>query len=592
MYKYLLVLVLGCVFFSGCGSASLEFGQLIADDYEYNLREYPLYATSEGDHRFNDKLTKVSLVDSARRNAKTKAVLVRIDGINRAALSKGERVSYDIFKRKFEDGLQWYEFNAWLMPVTQMGGFYSHFPQMHERVPFKTAGDYENYISRLNAFSGVVDGYIEIMREGIRRGYVVPKVTMADIGKSIEAHIVEVPEKSHCYKPFEKFSKFVGVADRERLSAAGREAISQVVVEAYKRFLRFMVDEYIPACRDTIAASDLPNGKAYYEFCIRSDTTLDISAKEVHETGLAEVARIKGEMLEVIAETGFKGGFEKFRKFLRTDKQFYAKDKKELLKEVAYALKRVDGELPRLFEELPRMPYGIKEVPDFIAHDAPAAYYRRPPGDGTMAGFYYVNTYDLGSRPLYHVEALAMHEAVPGHHLQIAIGQELKDLPKFRQEAHFTAFTEGWALYAESLGKELGLYEDVYSYFGRLDFEMLRACRLVVDTGIHSFGWSREKAIDFMASNTSMSVDDITTEVDRYIVWPGQALGYKIGELKIQELRKKCEERLGSDFDIRKFHSVVLGSGAVPLGVLETNINEWLEEQSLSDLGRALRQRF
>jgi uncharacterized protein (DUF885 family) len=340
-----------------------------------------------------------------------------------------------------------------------------------------------------------------------------------------------------------------------------------------------MADEYLPAAREMIGASALPDGRAYYEHRVRRFTTLDITPEEVHKVGLAEVARIRAEMKTVIEDTGFNGSFGDFVTFLRTDPQFYVDDPDALMKEVALVLKKMDGQLPTLFKTLPRMPYGIKPVPDFIAPKTTTAYYNRPAGDGTRAGFYYVNCYDLASRPLYEIEALSLHEAVPGHHLQTAIQMELEDMPMFRRFNWVTAFGEGWALYSERLGLETGFYQDPYSDFGRLTYEMWRACRLVVDTGIHYLGWSRQRAIDFMAKNSALTLHNITTEVDRYIAWPGQAIGYKIGELKIRELRTRAESELGNSFDLREFHDVVLGSGSVPLDVLEANVAAWIEQR-------------
>ncbi|MEX2560973.1 MAG: DUF885 domain-containing protein, partial [Pirellulales bacterium] len=354
----------------------------------------------------------------------------------------------------------------------------------------------------------------------------------------------------------------------------------QSVVPAYQRFLDFMRSEYVPAARGEVGASALPKGRDFYRHRVRQFTTLDLEPQQVHDVGLAEVARIKAEMHEVIRRSGFEGDFAAFVEFLRTDPRFYVDTPEQLMKEVAVVLKRMDGELPRLFQTLPRLSYGIREVPKFIAPSTTTAYYSPGAGDGSRAGFYYVNTYNLKSRPLYEIEALSLHEAVPGHHLQIARQQELEGVPDFQRFAGFTAFVEGWALYAERLGLETGFYQDPYSDFGRLSYEMWRACRLVVDTGMHYLGWSREQAIQFMADNTALTRHNITTEVDRYIAWPGQALAYKIGELKIRELRGMAEERLGTRFDIREFHDVVLGSGAVPLEVLERIVTEYCEEKA------------
>jgi uncharacterized protein (DUF885 family) len=348
-------------------------------------------------------------------------------------------------------------------------------------------------------------------------------------------------------------------------------------VVGYQTFRHFMVAEYMPATRETVGASTLPMGKEIYEEAIRRHTTTDLTAEEIHALGLSEVQRIRAEMSKVIVESGFEGDFDAFVAFLRQDPRFYAKTPEELLEKVSRVLKRMDGKLPELFRVLPRMPYGIKEIPDYLAPKTTTAYYGRPAGDGTRAGTYWVNTYALESRPLYEIEALSFHEAVPGHHLQIALAQEL-DLPPIRRYAGVGAFVEGWALYSERLGLEVGFYTDPYSNFGRLSYEIWRALRLVVDTGIHAKGWGREQAIDFMAANSALTLHNITAEVDRYISWPGQALGYKIGELKIRELRARAEERLGDAFDLREFHEVVLRDGPLPLSILEDSIDLWLDE--------------
>jgi uncharacterized protein (DUF885 family) len=365
--------------------------------------------------------------------------------------------------------------------------------------------------------------------------------------------------------------------EQERLSGEARRAIAESVVPGYRRFLAFMRDEYVPAARGSIAASALPKGREFYRHRVRQFTTLELTPEQVHEVGLAEVARIRKEMDDAIRDAHFEGDFNAFVEFLRSDPRFYVDTPEKLLKEVSLTLKKMDGQLPKLFKTLPRTPYGIREIPAYIAPSTTTAYYQPPPGDGTLAGFYYVNTFNLKSRPLYEIEALSLHEAVPGHHLQIARQQELQDLPSFQRFAGFTAFVEGWGLYAERLGLETGFYRDPYSNFGRLSYEMWRACRLVVDTGMHYLGWTREQAIEFMAANTALTKLNIVNEVDRYIAWPGQALAYKMGELKFRELRRKAEERLGDRFDVREFHDVVLGSGAVPLSVLERIVDEYLE---------------
>ncbi len=473
-------------------------------------------------------------------------------------------------------------FKTYLMPVTGTYGFHASFPQLPDNMPFRTVKDYENYSARLKAFGRYTDDHITLMQTGIDEGYVVPEIVLKGIDKVIQAQLVAEPEQSLLFTPVANFPESIPESDQKRLADNIRAAISQSVIPAYQRLLTFLQQSYIPAARKTIAASALPEGKNFYHHRIRYYTSLDLIPEEVHETGLKEVKRIRAEMQEIINETGFKGDFKDFVRFLRTDRRFYVDTPDQLMKEVAFVLKKMDGQLPKLFKTLPRMPYGIKKIPDFIAPGTTTAYYDGPSGDGTRAGFYYVNTYNLPSRPLYEIEALSLHEAVPGHHLQIARQQELGDLPAFRRFGGSTAFVEGWALYAERLGLEVGFYQDPYSNFGRLTYEMWRACRLVVDTGIHYLGWSRQQAIDFMAENSALTLHNITTEVDRYISWPGQALAYKIGELKIRELRRKAEQSLGEHFDVRKFHDIVLENGALPLNVLENYVQAWITEQALS----------
>jgi uncharacterized protein (DUF885 family) len=551
--------------------------QLLQDAWEHDLREDPLLATQSGDRRYNDRLPSVAIADIERRAAADRKFLERLDGIDRAQLEREDQINYDIFRRLRQDGLREFELRGYLMPITNREGFHVYFADMPKQVPLDTVEDYENYIARLNAFSHYADQHIALLREAVKEKFTLPAIVLRGYDRAITAHIVDDPTRSVLYAPFQSFPDRVPEADRERLAAAGRDAIAKSVVPGYQAFLKFMTDEYVPNGRQLIGAASLPNGRDFYQHRVRQFTTLDLAPEAVHETGLAEVKRIRAEMDEVIRSTGFQGDFAAFVKELRNDPKFYAKTPDELLKEVSFVLKKMDGELPKLFKRLPRVPYGIRQVPDYIAPLTTTAYYMPASGDGSRAGFYYVNTYDLKSRPFYEIEALSLHEAVPGHHLQIALQQELDTLPPFRRFAGFTAFVEGWALYAERLGLETGFYTDPYQDFGRLSYEMWRACRLVVDTGIHYLGWTREQAIQFMADNSAMTLLNITNEVDRYIAWPGQALAYKTGELKIRQLRAEAEQKLGDDFDVREFHDVVLSSGAVPLDVLEENVRRFIE---------------
>ena len=556
-----------------------RFAVLVDEIWEYEVRENPLFATSTGDHRFNDRLPTVSVAESERRNQTRQEFLAQLKSLDRQQLSTTEQINFDILLRQLNDDLTEFDFQRHLLPITQRGGFHIDFPELPKDVPLRTTADYENYTARLRAFGEYTDGHIELMRAGIAAGQTLPAVVLEGWEKAVDAQIVERPTQSLLYAPCKEFPSTIPEREHRRLQQEISKAIVESVVPGYQRFRKFMAKEYVPEARGSLGASALPRGRDFYRHRVRRFTTLDITPEEIHKIGLAEVKRIRGEMDDIIRRVEFDGDFAAFTKFLREDPQFYAETEEELLQAVAYTLKKMDGELPTLFGRLPRTPYGLRRVPDYIAPQTTAAYYQRPSGDGTRAGFYYMNVYNLKSRPLFTVAALSLHEAVPGHHLQLALQQEIESLPNFRKFSGFTAFVEGWALYAERLGLEAGFYEDPYSDFGRLTMEIWRACRLVVDTGIHYFGWSREQAIAYMTDNSALSEHNIRSEVDRYISWPGQALAYKMGELKIRELRKMAEEKLGERFDLRAFHDMLLGSGAVPLDVLEANVQAWVDGQ-------------
>jgi uncharacterized protein (DUF885 family) len=555
---------------------TMVFERLLELDWNARVNEDPLFATDLGIRIHDARLPEKGLADHRRRYAHDKQMLLRLSKIDRQALGSAHQVSYAIFERLKRDAIKEHEFGTHTMPITNRSGFHVSFPQLPSRVILASVEDYENYISRLSQFYRFTEQHIELMRAGIERGLVLPAIVLQGYETSIDTHIVDDPTASLLFAPFEAFPETVPEAAQERLAEAGRQAISASVVPAYRLFAEFMSDEYVPAARETIGASQLPDGKEFYEHRVRRFTTLDLNPEQVHEIGVAEVRRIRAEMEAIIGEVEFNGDFEAFVDFLRSDDRFYAKTPEELISVVSTVMKRMDGELPRLFKTLPRMPYGIQPVPDYIAPKTTTAYYEPPGADGRRAGIYRVNTYDLKSRPLYEVETLSLHEAVPGHHLQIALQQEMTRLPMFRRFSGFTAFGEGWALYAERLGEEVGFYDDPYSRFGHLSYEMWRACRLVVDTGLHYMDWSRQRAIDFMLENTSLSEHNVITEIDRYIAWPGQALGYKIGEIKIRELRAQAAEELGPAFDLREFHDAVLLNGSVPLDVLDENVQRYI----------------
>ena len=549
---------------------------LFADAWEFALAEDPLLATSVGDNRANDRLPSLTRDDLARRNAFDRKCLDRLAGIDRAKLSATDRTSYDVFRWQTANSIEAYDRGTWRCSLTGDWGYHMEFAQLPSNVPLATTKDYENYIARLRDFPRYNREQIALLAEGLRTGFTLPRIVLDGYDKTITAHIVADPAESVFFKPFAEFPQSVPAADRARLADAGRAAIREAVVPAYRELFDFWIKQYVPRARTTTAASDLPDGREYYRFLIRQFTTLDLTPEKIHELGLAEVARIHAEMEAVIRQTGFAGSFAEFLTFLRTDPRFRPSSGDALLREASWIAKRMDGQLPLLFGKLPRLPYGVQPVPADVAPKFTGGRYIPAPADGSRAGFYWVNTYKPEGRTLYTLEALTLHEAVPGHHLQFALAREMTGLPPFRRLVSVDAYSEGWALYSERLGLEVGFYQDPYSNFGRLTYEMWRACRLVVDTGIHYYGWTRQQAMDYLASNTALSLHECETETDRYISWPGQALAYKIGELKIRELRARAEKALGPRFDIRAFHDAVLGTGPVPLAILESEIDAWI----------------
>lgn len=553
-------------------------------EWEWRLQDWPLLASSIGDHRYDDRLPDVSPEAFAARRRQTDGFLAELDRIDRTGLSGSDRIDYDMFKAQLEDRRDAWRFDEALMPLNADSGFHTEFALMPKQMLFGSADDYRKYLARLEAFSAYMDGQIALMREGVKKGITIPRASLVGIESSIEPLADDDPTKNALWEPFAAMPSSFDRATRDRLQAEGRAAIGEQVIPAYRRFLTFMSREYLPAARETLAATSLPDGQAYYAFLVRRFTTLDLTAESVHQTGLEQVAALQQEMDAAMRSTGFTGSFPEFLRFLRTDRRFYPKTADQLLKEASFIAKRMDGKLPSLFNRLPRQPYAVAPVPDYLAPKYTAGRYSPNPPTGTEPGYYWVNTHALETRPLYNLEALTLHEAVPGHHLQGALSYELDNLPEFRRWTYISTFGEGWGLYSEWLGLEAGFYTDPYSNFGRLTYAMWRAARLVVDTGIHAKGWTRQQAIDYLASHTALSLHECTTEIDRYISWPGQALSYKIGELKIRELRRRAEAALGAGFDVRRFHDAVLGNGSVPLAVLEQVIDEFIaaEKQTIA----------
>jgi uncharacterized protein (DUF885 family) len=552
---------------------------LFSEEWNFRLQENPLFATVAGYHQYDDRLPNVTIADQIRRAEFSRDLLKSLEQIDRAVLTRAEQINYDIFKMQLEDNLANFEYKAYLIPFTVDDGFHIGFARLPNQAPRATVQDYENYIKRLRAFPEYVAQHIELLKEGLKTGMTMPQIVLQGFEVTISTHIVDDPQTSVFYAPFTKFPAAMPEPEKARLGQAGAAAIREAIVAGYQTLFDFMMKEYIPQARATIGASELPNGRDYYTQRIRHFTTLNMSVDEIHQLGLSEVQRIRNEMMKIIQQVGFKGDFAAFLKFLRTDPQFYAKTPDELLKDASYIAKRMDGKLPAFFKKLPRLPYGVQAVPAHLAPKYTGGRYVGPALGSAEPGYYWVNTYALENRPLYVLESLTLHEAVPGHHLQNALARELENLPNFRRFTYLSAFGEGWGLYCEWLGLEAGFYTNPYSNFGRLTYEMWRACRLVVDTGIHAKGWRRDQAMEFLASNTALSLHEVRTETDRYISWPGQALAYKIGELKIRELRRKAEEALGDKFDIREFHDVVLRNGAIPLSTLEGEVNAYITER-------------
>jgi uncharacterized protein (DUF885 family) len=558
-------------------SAVADLHAVFDEAWELDLKNNPLYASYLGDKRYNDRWPDQRMEEIERRHLENGEVLVKLSEVDFADLPPEEQLNYELFKREYQERLESYQYMTFLQPLNQRRGVQTA-NEVSQALPFASLEDYADWIARLAALGLYVDQTIELLRQGIARGMTHPRIIMQRVPAQIESQLVDSPEQSPFFEPFDAFPDNIGEQDRERLREFGARTIREVVIPAYRRLYTFFTETYLPACRDSVGAWDLPSGREFYEFRARTYTTTSLTPDEIHDIGLSEVQRIREEMQQIIDEVAFDGSFDEFLQFLRTDSQFYYDDPEELLMAYRATSKRIDPELVRLFGRLPRAPYGVKPIPAASAPDTTTAYYSRPAADGSRAGYYYVNLYRPEVRPKYEIEVLTVHEAVPGHHLQIALAQELGGLPNFRRYSGFTAFVEGWALYSESLGPELGLYKDPYSRFGQLTYDMWRAVRLVVDTGIHYRGWTREQAIAYFKSNAAKTEHDIVNEIDRYIAWPGQALAYKIGQLKILALRERAEVRLGEAFDIRAFHDTVLGSGAVPLDVLEANVGQWIVE--------------
>ena len=549
---------------------------VIDDHWKWWLSTNPVQATALGVRDYDDKLVDISLAEQDREAKAAQAFLDRLKPIPDNALSPADRTNKGVLTRLLSDQIEGNRYGERMILFTTYYGWHQGFAGMADNLPFRTRADYESYLTRLSAYPKLNGDAIAISREAVAKGYIQPCDAMAGFENSITGAVEGRPEDTRFFGPFKRTRPVdMSEADWVALQARAVALIRDVVAPEYRKFAQFYLKEYKPKCRKTVGASAMPQGAAWYAFQARSHTTTSLTPEQIHEIGLSEVARIRAEMVKVATDAGYHSR-EAFIAKLRTDPAYFAKTPEELLAAASRVAKQIDGKMPQYFGKLPRLPYGVREIPKETAETTTTAYYNGGSPESGIAGNFYVNTSKLSQRPLWELPALTAHEAVPGHHNQIALQQELP-LPEFRKNlASFTAFVEGWGLYSEHLGIEMGLYDTPEKNMGRLSYEMWRACRLVVDTGLHAKGWSKAQAIAFMRDNSALSDANIEAEVNRYISWPGQALGYKLGELKFRELRARAERALGPKFDLRRFHDAALGQGPVPLDVLERQIDDWI----------------
>ena len=530
-----------------------------------------------GDLRFNTLWPDYSIEKINKDHEHTLKVIRELEMMSIDDFSDENKLNYRLFLDGYKNSAVKHQYQIHLLPFSHRGGIQLQH-ETAETLPLRNFQQYMDWISRLEKLDDVIDQYIALANQGIENQVMPPKLLMSRVLNQIKLQNVDSYINSPFYDAFEFLPDEISNQEQEQIRKQAQITITNVVIPSYVKLLNFFENSYFPNCRDTIGISDIKNGSQYYELIARQFTTTELTPDEIHNIGLSEVTRIKNEMFKIMDQVQWNGSFDEFLDFLRTDSQFYLETGEELFTEYLATSKRIDPLLVKLFKDLRSMPYGLKPIPMESAPDTTTAYYQRPAADGSRAGYYYVNLYMPEVRPKYEIEALSLHEAMPGHHLQIAYTMEL-DLPNFRKYGGYTAFVEGWGLYAESLGEDLGMYKDPYSKFGQLTYEMWRAVRLVVDTGMHYKGWSRQQAIEYFLDNAAKTKQDVINEIDRYINWPGQALAYKIGELKIKELRAISENKLGDEFDIKEFHHEVLRHGGIPLYVLEENINSWINQQ-------------
>jgi uncharacterized protein (DUF885 family) len=563
--------------------ASTELSALVEEYFDRVLELNPLYATSIGDYRFNDRMANTFSPDFLQKSeALDREYLERVLAIDPAQLTGQDRLTYDTFRWSREMDVAGYRFPGHLQPINQFYSITNTFVQLGSGAsvhPFKTVKDYDDFLARVDDFSVIVDQAIENMRKGAEQGIVQPTILMEKVQPQLESQFVDDVESSMFYTPVKNMPDDFSAADRKRLTAAFGESIEKKIIPAYRRLHNFIGDDYLGATRESVGISELPDGEAWYAYLVRLRTTTELTPAEIHQIGLDEVARIHGEMRGVMSEVGFEGDLQDFFEYLNTDERFYFDAPDELIQGYRDMTDRVTELTKKLFDVAPKTGFEVRAVEPFREKSASGGAYQRGTPDGSRPGVFYANAYDIKARPKWAMESLFLHEAIPGHYFQIEVQQELEGVPRFRRFGGYTAFSEGWGLYAESLGKELGMYTDPYQYFGALNAELWRAIRLVVDTGLHSKGWSRQDVLDYMYANSAVKEARAVSEAERYMAIPGQALAYKIGELKIRELRSRAEEKLGDRFDVVAFHRLVLSEGAMPLTLLEQRVDRWIAEQ-------------
>lgn len=558
---------------------STRLHALFDEYYQKTVESSPEYATVLGEAGYDHLWSELTHEACEKGRRLQRATLKKLQAIDRTHLSYDDQLNASILEWHLKNQVAWARFQNELMPLTQQHGPHLEVSFLLQIMPFETVQNYENALARLRAVPKLLQQATAMMNEGVKEGITPPKVTLEGVPESILKQLPENPEESSYFKPFAKFPESFSEEDRARLSKEAREAIAAHVYPAMRSFHDYVVKSYLPRCRQTTGMKDLPHGRAWYRQAVRSYTTTELSPDEIHQKGLSEVRRLKGEMRKVIAETGFKGDLKAFFHFMRTDPQFTFAKREDLVEEYNRLLKIIEGKLPEIFGRLPKSPCLVQPVPEHSEKTAPGAYYLMGSPKTGRPGIFFANTYDLKARPKWETEPLALHEALPGHHMQLSIALENESIPKFRMLCDATSYIEGWGLYSEGLGKELGLYNDPYARFGGISHELFRAARLVVDTGVHYKGWSRQKAIDYFLENTCLPEHDVISEVNRYIVRPGQALAYKIGQLHILKLRQEAKMALGQRFDIRAFHDALLEQGDMPLGILDAHMHKWMSGQ-------------